>query len=114
MAGVEQNRYKTNNGCIKHLPQTGYMCMPETSDDFLSDKGNYIELLRIFFGIFVIDSTDTIQRYVKNSCQNENYITDSPQLLIILLFDFSESVDKLTLSKTTRFPINSMPHVFEA
>ena len=23
MAGVEQNRYKTNNGCIKHLPQTG-------------------------------------------------------------------------------------------
>ena len=22
MAGVEQNRYKTNNGCIKHLPQT--------------------------------------------------------------------------------------------
>ena len=25
MAGVEQNRYKTNNGCIKHLPQTGYI-----------------------------------------------------------------------------------------
>ena len=25
MAGVEQNRYKTNNGCIKHLPQTGYL-----------------------------------------------------------------------------------------
>ena len=24
MARVEQNRYKTNNGCIKHLPQTGY------------------------------------------------------------------------------------------
>ena len=24
MAGVEQNRYKTNNGCIKHLPQTGF------------------------------------------------------------------------------------------
>ena len=23
MAGVEQNRYKTINGCIKHLPQTG-------------------------------------------------------------------------------------------
>ena len=23
MAGVEQNRYKTNNGCTKHLPQTG-------------------------------------------------------------------------------------------
>ena len=23
MARVEQNRYKTNNGCIKHLPQTG-------------------------------------------------------------------------------------------
>ena len=23
MAGVEQNRYKTNNECIKHLPQTG-------------------------------------------------------------------------------------------
>ena len=23
MAGVEQNRHKTNNGCIKHLPQTG-------------------------------------------------------------------------------------------
>ena len=23
MAGVKQNRYKTNNGCIKHLPQTG-------------------------------------------------------------------------------------------
>ena len=23
VAGVEQNRYKTNNGCIKHLPQTG-------------------------------------------------------------------------------------------
>ena len=23
MAGVEQNRYKTSNGCIKHLPQTG-------------------------------------------------------------------------------------------
>ena len=23
MAGVEQNRYKTNNGCVKHLPQTG-------------------------------------------------------------------------------------------
>ena len=23
MAGVEQNRYKTNNGCIQHLPQTG-------------------------------------------------------------------------------------------
>ena len=23
MAGVEQNGYKTNNGCIKHLPQTG-------------------------------------------------------------------------------------------
>ena len=22
VAGVEQNRYKTNNGCIKHLPQT--------------------------------------------------------------------------------------------
>ena len=27
MAGVEQNRYKTNNGCIKHLPQTGYLNM---------------------------------------------------------------------------------------
>ena len=27
MAGVEQNRYKTNNGCIKHLPQTGTMSM---------------------------------------------------------------------------------------
>ena len=25
MAGVEQNRYKTNNRCIKHLPQTGYI-----------------------------------------------------------------------------------------
>ena len=25
MAGVEQNRYKTNNGCIKHLPQTSSM-----------------------------------------------------------------------------------------
>ena len=24
MAGVEQNRYKTNNGRNKHLPQTGY------------------------------------------------------------------------------------------
>ena len=24
MAGVEQNRYKTNNGCTKHLPQTGF------------------------------------------------------------------------------------------
>ena len=24
MAGVKQNRYKTNNGCVKHLPQTGY------------------------------------------------------------------------------------------
>ena len=24
MAGVEQNRYKTKNVCIKHLPQTGY------------------------------------------------------------------------------------------
>ena len=23
MTRVEQNRYKTNNGCIKHLPQTG-------------------------------------------------------------------------------------------
>ena len=23
VAGVKQNRYKTNNGCIKHLPQTG-------------------------------------------------------------------------------------------
>ena len=23
VAGVEQNRYKTNNRCIKHLPQTG-------------------------------------------------------------------------------------------
>ena len=23
MAGVEQNTNKTNNGCIKHLPQTG-------------------------------------------------------------------------------------------
>ena len=23
MAGVEQNRYKTDNGCIKHLPPTG-------------------------------------------------------------------------------------------
>ena len=23
MAGVEQNRYKTNKECIKHLPQTG-------------------------------------------------------------------------------------------
>ena len=25
MSGVEQNRYKTNNGCIKHLPQTGHI-----------------------------------------------------------------------------------------
>ena len=25
VAGVEQNRYKTNNGCIKHLPQTGLL-----------------------------------------------------------------------------------------
>ena len=25
MAGVEQNRYKTNNGCTKHLPQTGHI-----------------------------------------------------------------------------------------
>ena len=25
MAGVEQNRYKTNSGCIKHLPQTGWL-----------------------------------------------------------------------------------------
>ena len=27
MAGVEQNRYKTNNGCIKHLPQTGMLAL---------------------------------------------------------------------------------------
>ena len=27
MVGVEQNRYKTNNGCIKHLPQTGSLDM---------------------------------------------------------------------------------------
>ena len=83
--------------------------MPETSDDFLSDKGNYIKLLRIFFGIFVFDSTDTIQDMLRTAVK-----TDSPQLLIILLFDFSESVDKLTPSKIVRFPINSMPHVFEA
>ena len=25
VAGVEQNRYKTNNGSIKHLPQIGYI-----------------------------------------------------------------------------------------
>ena len=25
MAGVKQNRYKTDNGCIKHLPQTGFV-----------------------------------------------------------------------------------------
>ena len=30
MAGVEQNRYKTNNGCIKHLPQTGLTEMFDT------------------------------------------------------------------------------------
>ena len=31
MAGVEQNRYKTNNGCIKYLPQTGYITTNEIS-----------------------------------------------------------------------------------
>ena len=29
MAGLKQNRYKTNNGCIKHLPQTGLKLMQD-------------------------------------------------------------------------------------
>lgn len=47
---------------------------------------------------------EDILKQPENSCQNENYIADSPQLLISLLFDFSESVDKLTPSKIVRFP----------
>ena len=33
MAGVEQNRYKTNNGCIKLLPQTGATAICKTLND---------------------------------------------------------------------------------
>ena len=47
MAGVEQNRYKTNNGSIKHLPQTSNTVIFFTSFNKYMNQQSYVVRLYI-------------------------------------------------------------------
>ena len=73
MAGVEQNRYKTNNGCFKHLPQTGMY-----ANSMHINKTNYKYTLNIdslpyrntiSFGLF--------SNSVRNKCLGSNVPTNA-------------------------------------
>ena len=54
MAGVEQNRYKTNNGCIKHLPQTGYKYKNTTFVNILLIYSHYKPGKPFLRGLFLL------------------------------------------------------------
>ena len=76
MAGVEQNRYKTNNGCIKHLPQTGILISEIDLTLIILISGIYLILIILISKIHIFDS---------NNINDSNNISEIYLILIILI-----------------------------